>query len=341
MKKFVIILFISLSLVSCEKLLMPDPVGATPTEVFENLWKTIDEGYVYFGYNNVDWDSVHKEYSLKIVDTMEEKALFDTCANMLKELRDPTVILKSSLSESGYWDPKPYKQNFNRFLLERNYWQNAEKTGPFIHTVIDSIGYVYYGDFSEEVTNAQLDVIIESLRLENDSIQGVIFDIRDNPGGDINNVFTLMKRMGVDTTFKLTAIMYKAYYKNGPEHDDITEPKTSFIEQIDKTKFPKQFIMLTNRGTQGEAALFAAASRGFPNVRIWGDTTGGATSRIVGAELPNGWLVDYPASYFKTDNDRLIDDGLIPDKLVHMSQNDEDNGKDSILEDALNTLENE
>lgn len=338
MKRILYILIFLLPLTACEKLFMPDTEGSRPTEIFEYLWKTIDESYVYFEYRGVDWDSVYREFKPMISDTMTERQLFDTCDKMLKRLQDPNVILKNSFAESGYTDTQSYNANFNRYLLERNYWRGHEKTGPFIHTVIDSIGYVYYGDFDEEVTDAQLDIIIERLRLKNDSIEGVVFDIRDNAGGNINNAFTLLKRMGVDTSFTLTLTMYKAFYKNGPEWNDITEAQTIFLEQSTKTKFPREFILLTNRRTSGTAALFAAAATGYINVRVYGDTTGPATGRLVGSELPNGWMVQYPASYFKSDDDRFLEEGVIPNRRVDMARTDEDNGKDTILEEALKKI---
>lgn len=342
MKKLLAILLLTIPFVSCEKLFLPDVPEASYDEVFESLWTAIDEGYVYFPYKQeIKWDSIYTEYKEKIVDTIEERAFFDTCAQMLAVLEDPNIVLKGNMAEKSYYDPTVFQPNFNRFLMERYYWRNAQRTGPFIHTVIDSTGYVYYGDFSEEINDAQLDVIIEELRLENDSIKGVVFDIRDNPGGDIRNIFTLMRRMGIDTTYTLTAIMYKAFYKDGPEHDNVTEAQTSFIEQSDKTKFPKQFILLTNRRTRAEAALFAAAAQGYINVRVYGDTTGPGTGRIVGTELPNGWTVQYPASYFTTDDDKLLEYGLPPDRAVQMNRQDEDNGTDTILETALKEIEDE
>lgn len=338
MKRLILFLALILSLASCERLMMPKPTGKSPTEVFEHLWKTIDEGYVYFKYRGVNWDSVHTEFKEKIVDTMTQEALFDTCAVMLERLHDPSVSLKSSFREYYYIDTTYHLPNFNRKVLERNYWKNHKKTGPFIHTVIDSIGYVYYGSFKDEVTEEHLNMIIEPLRFNNDSIQGMIFDIRNNEGGDINNAFELLKRMGVDTNYTISAVLYKAYYKNSRENDDITEAQTAFIEQNDKTKFPKQFIVLTNRGVKAEAALFATGAKGYQNVRVFGDTTGGGAGRIVGAELPNGWQVQYPASYFTTDDDRNIEDGVAPHQRVDITPADEANGIDAILEAALKAI---
>lgn len=338
MKRIYVFLLLFVSLSSCERLIMPDPVGKTPTEVFEHLWTTLDEGYVYFKYKGIDWDSVHKEFSKKIVDTMDDRALFDTCVVMLKRLKDPSVSMKTKFSEYYYIDTNYHKANFDRRLLERYYWKNHEKTGPFIHTVIDSIGYVYYESFDDEVKDDQLDIIIEKLRLNNDSIRGVIFDIRDNRGGNVKNAFALLKRMGVDTNFTITAQLWKAYYKNGPEHDDFTDAQTSYIEQSDKTKFPKVFMLLTNRGTVGTAALFTAGAKGYNNVKVLGDTTGGKAGMIVGAELPNGWHITFPGSYFTTSADRNIEEGVAPFLRVDMDTKDETH--DAILDAALEAIKN-
>lgn len=338
MKRLLLLLALSVSLVSCERLMMEKPTGKTPTEVFEHLWKTMDEGYVYFKYRGVNWDSIHTEFKEKIYDTMTKEALFDTCAVMLERLHDPYVTLKSSFREFYFIDTTYYLPNFNRKVLERNYWKNHKKTGPFIHTVIDSIGYVYYGSFKDEVTEEHLNMIIEPLRFNNDSIQGMIFDVRNNEGGDIRNAFELLKRMGVDTNFTISAVLYKTFYKKSREKDDFTEAEAAFIEQNDKTKFPKQFIVLANRGTKAEAALFTTGAKGYQNVRVFGDTTGGGAGRIVGAELPNGWQFTYPASYCTTDDDRNIEDGVLPHERVDNTATDEANGVDRILEAALKAI---
>lgn len=337
MKRIIAVLILSIGLAGCEKLMMPKQEGSTPSEVFEYMWKTIEEGYVYFGYRAVNWDEIYKEFKPKINDTMESRQLYDTCVQMLKRLMDPSVSLKTSFAESHYVDTSYYLPNFNRRLLERYYWKDYEQAGPFIHTVIDSIGYIYYGSFDDKVTEGHLDIVIEGLRTDS-NIRGVIFDIRDNKGGDINNAFTILKRMGVDTTFTLSAVLFKSFYKKGPERGDFTEAQTSYIEQGDKIKFPRKFVLLTNRGTMAEAALFATGTKGFNNVTVIGDTTSGRAGRIVGAEMPNGWILEYPASYFTTDDGRNLEDGVLPDKTVHTTPADEAQGKDAILEAALDEI---
>ena len=338
MKRIFAILIIAISLASCERLMMPKPSGKLPSEIYEQLWTTLDEGYVYFKYRGIDWDTLHGEFRKKIEDTMTEEALFDTLTLMLDKMHDPSISLKSSFKEYYFIDTSTYLPNFNRKMLERTYWKGHRKTGPFIHKIIDSIGYVYYGSFKDEVKEEHLNIIIEELRLNNDSIKGVIFDIRDNAGGDIKNAYRLLERMGVDTTFTLSAVLYKSFYKRSKERDDFTDPETSYIEQVDKTKFPKQFILLTNRETKAEAALFAAGSQGYTNVKIFGDITGGQAGRIIGTELQNGWQLEFPGSYHTTNDDRNIEEGVVPDNIVNTTQADEALGKDAIIDAALKAI---
>lgn len=338
MKRLLLLLTIFITLSSCERLLMPKPVEEKPVAVFEHLWKTLDEGYIFFEYRNINWDTIYTEFRQKIVDTMTQEQLFDTCALMLARLNDPSVSLRSSFNEYSYIDTTNYLPNFNRKVLERNYWKNRKQIGPFIHTIIDSIGYVYYGSFKDEVKEEHLNMIIEPLRLKNDSIIGMIFDIRNNEGGDITNAFELLKRMGVDTSFTLSAVLYKTYYKTGKEKEDISEPQTAYIEQNDKPKFPGKFILLTNRGTMAEAAMFATGAKGYQNIRVFGDTTGGRASRIVGAEMPNGWFLRYPASYMTTDDDRNLEEGVAPHQRIDTTPAEEANGVDAILDAAIKFL---
>lgn len=114
MKRIIVVLLLAIGLAGCEKLLMPKPGEKKPTDVFENVWKTLEEGYVYFGYRAVNWDEVYKEFKPKINDTMTSDQLFDTCVQMLMRLEDPSVSLKASFAEYHYADTSNYLPNFNR-----------------------------------------------------------------------------------------------------------------------------------------------------------------------------------------------------------------------------------
>lgn len=335
MKKYLFLLILIPVFTSCERLVMPKKKSDKPKVIYERLWKTINEGYVYFDYKGVNWDSVQFEYNFKIADTLTERELFDTCAQMLNILRDPRVTLNAGFATAYYQRPVAYKANFNKLLLEQKYWKGAEKTGPLIYKVIDSVGYIYYGSFNEDVSDAQIDAVIDRLKGLG-SKRGLILDVRNNTGGNLSNMFTVLNHMGYDTAgYDYSAYLYQTAYKKGPGRDDFTEYKGTFIDKNDNKKFAKKIRVLTNRAMLGTSNLFAAGSQAFINVRVLGDTTGGEAGQLTSFELPNGWVVTYPSSKVRTSDGTYIEDGVAPDSTIHITSVDEAAGKDTIIEAAL------
>ena len=83
---------------SCEKVIMPDSASADAEETFETLWQTIDRGYSFFEYKNIDWNAVYQTYRPQINNNMTDRELFDKCSQMLNILRDGHVNLRAGFS---------------------------------------------------------------------------------------------------------------------------------------------------------------------------------------------------------------------------------------------------
>lgn len=337
MKKIIYIALVAVLLTSCEKLLMPKSQSTGRVEVFEEIWKTIDESYPLFVQTNVNWDSIHAEFRNKVFDTMTERQLYDTCIDMLSLLYDAEVSLDAGFAKYYHIDSGNTPNNFNKSILEKKYWQGIERTGPLLHKVFDSVAYVYYENFDETLTDAQLEVVTEKFGLDT-TINSIIFDVRNNRSTKVENIFRLCKQMGIDSFFKYNALLYKVAYKNGPEHDDLTKPQATFIEQNDKRKLPRRFILLTNKGTYGTANLFAAGASNYPNIRVWGGKTGGGSGYTIVKELSNGWKLYLPGCYTEGPFGQCINFGAEPDSAIIITPADEANGVDRIIDAALNEL---
>jgi hypothetical protein len=333
---FILGLLIVIAFSSCEKLLMPKEKSEKPIEVFEELWKTLDKGYTYFDYKGVRWDSVYMMYRPKISDTMTERALYDTCVQMINLLRDGSVSLNAGFATSFYNTTGGYAANFRKDLLERTYWKGYERTGPFMYKVIDSVGYIYYGSFNDDVNDAQIDVMIDFLK-GSGGTKGTILDIRNNTGGKTENMYTMFNHLGIDSSFEYSIYLFATAYKNGVEHDAISDFIGSYIENNDKRKFGRRTVVLTNRANYGVASLFATAAKGFTRhrVRVMGDTTGGGGTIPASYELPNGWIIKYPTSIVKDADGSYIENGVAPDTVVTMKPADEALNKDSMIDAAL------
>lgn len=224
MKKILFAFAIPAFFSSCEKIVMPKSGKADPVTVFETLWKTLDRGYVFFEYKNIDWNAVYQAYRPQVNNSITDRELFDICSDMLKVLKDGHVNLKAGFSSSYYHDfYLNYPSNFNKEIIDRNYLRGFEVTGPLYHTILNgNIGYVYYETFQKEFSDEQLDVVLN--RFKNIAgFKGIIFDVRNNPGGNPSSGFRFFKRIAGEKT-----LLYKTKYKNGESRNDFTEWQSSF-----------------------------------------------------------------------------------------------------------------
>jgi hypothetical protein len=325
---------VALALSSCEKLVMPQSAPSDPVTVFEELWKAIDRGYSFFGYKGVNWDSVYTVYRPQVSEGMDERALFNVCASMLDVLHDGHVNLRAGFATSYYHDfylTQP--ANFNRELLERNYWGDPQITGPLTHTIIDSVGYIYYGSFASNFSDEQLDAVISRFNGES-GLKGLILDVRNNPGGNPANSYRLYRRIATERT-----LLYRTKYKDGPAHDDFTDWQENSIEPNDKPRLPQKIVVLTNRKCYSACNFFVAGCKAFPSITIVGDTTGGGGGSPVGYELPNSWSVNFSGSITELPDGLVIEHGVPPHKYVALTPTDEAAGVDTILEAALDEFD--
>jgi len=334
MKKILLILFTLYLFTGCEKVLMEKEPADDPVTNFEYLWKTIDEKYSFFDYKQVDWDAVYQVYRPMISNDMSQFELFDVLAGMMNELRDGHVNLTAPFDISRYDFKYSAPQNFNFRLLQDNYigW-NYRITGPLINTIIQrgdhSIGYIYYGSFSNFVQSADIDFVVGSLW----HTEGIILDMRSNGGGSVSNIYKIGSRFA-DQKREI----YKSALKNGPGHDDFTDPVVVELEPVGPHQYPRKVILLTNRGCFSATSFFATAMKAFPNVIQVGDTTGGGLGSPAGFELPNGWGYRFSTSRTFTPDGKNWENGVPPDVTIWMDPEDELAGIDNIMEKAIELI---
>ena len=330
MKKLLAI-FLLFLFASCEKAILPKSESAEPVEVFETLWNTIDKGYSFFEYKNIDWNAVYQTYRPQVSNTMSEQELFNVCGDMLRLLKDGHVNLRAGFSTSYYHDfYLNYPPNFNKEIIDRNYLRGFEVTGPLYHTILSgNIGYVYYGSFARPFTDDELDVVLNRFNATA-GLKGIIFDVRNNEGGNPANGYRFFKRIATQNT-----LLYTTKYKDGPEHNDFTDEQADIIEPTtDRVRYNGKIVVLTNRKCYSACNFFVAGCKAFPQITIVGDQTGGGGGQPTGFELPNGWSVNFSGSITSLPNGFIIENGVPPDISVALSSSDEAAGIDTIIETA-------
>ncbi len=336
MKKIYFAFLVLTFFTSCEKILIEKDSQVTPEANFKALWHTADEKYSFFKYKGIDWNEVYSRYYPQISENMTDEQLFDLLANMLNELKDGHVNLTSPFNISRYAFNYPNPENFNYRLLKDNYigW-DYNITGPLINAFIErdghSIGYIYYGSFSRNVSSYNIDYVINRFW----NTDGIILDMRSNGGGSVSNIRTIAGRF----TDK-RRLVYTSSLKNGPGHDDFGKPAAVYVNPLGSKHYVGKVMFLTNRGSFSATSFFSLIMKALPNVTQIGDTTGGGLGSPTGFELPNGWAYRFSCSKTLTPHGENFENGVPPDITVWMNPGHETEGIDDIMERAIEEIIN-
>lgn len=305
---------------------------------FDALWQIIDEHYCFFEEKGINWDSIYDVYNQRLIDEAKDNKLstvsfYGICADMLDELKDGHVNLVTPFATSYYkkwWSD--YPQNFNERLVEQYYmhFRGLKRSGLTYGLFVepDTIGYMRYDAFSSmgEVT---LDWALSLLQ----SSKGLIIDVRDNGGGTISTVETFVRRF-IDKRICAGYIQHKT----GPGHNDFSEPYAYYYDPTDRVRYDKPIVILTNRSTFSAANNFVSIMRLQPQVTVIGDRTGGGSGMPFSSEIPIGWAVRFSGSPVYDANMQSTEFGIDPDIHVDMTPEEMLEGKDAIIDAAIQHL---
>ncbi len=322
---------------------------SAPEKNFECLWKAFDRNYAIFGPKKVDWKALYKVYRPKVTPQTTDDELFEIMSNMLGHLNDNHVrltsekpfrvymagILNEIIKEKNFKSRDELRQYLNKRPVPEKYIKSELKermNGVFAYGwVADGIGYFHFkgfGDISQ--STAAIDEIIKTFK----DARGIIVDVRKNTGGDdrvgklIADRFADQKRLYMIT-----------YTRNGPNYDDFTPPKYWYVEPDGSCRFTKPIIFLTNRLSISAAENFALAMRVLPHVTVVGDLTSGVFADVYGDTLPNGWQFGCPYKLFVDYSGFCWEGiGVPPDLRIINTEQDINEGKDRVLEFALELL---
>lgn len=159
--------------------------------------------------------------------------------------------------------------------------------------------------------------------------EGLIFDIRNNGGGNNISSFYIIKR------FLLTPLEGSQWTKKG---GGVFPAETIYPDG--DFRYTKPIVVLINGVCFSSAEGFANLCKKISHITLVGDTTGGGSGVPEVFLLPNsGIKLRIPVRCeMRFDGEHYEWNGIIPDILIPQTKEDVDNNCDKQLEQAMGYL---
>lgn len=377
-----LIIVITLTLASCkEHLASPvynDSVNSF-TGIFDLFWNKMNTNYVYWDIDTTNWNEVYYQYKplfekLHINNDSDIRKSVDYFKNMTSGLIDshytltfqmapvsgtefiPTIERK--LTELNFHSPFPYLSIDTNYLdkgYDLGYYttEDSQRLTVLSGTIQHRILYFYCNHFdlqeawqspSENSVKNALRNFFTQLKNPAEGIQGIIIDLRNNPGGNISDLNFFMGHF-ISKPLQFGYTRYKS--GNGrleytPWIDAVIIPTT------DNKTITLPIIALADNYTISLAEAVAMAIHTLPDGKIVGENTWGATGPVTSEQVYNdgpfiipGFLsVTTSSAEFKYMNDILYEGkGFPPDITVPFNMAAARNGEDLSLEKAISLIQ--
>lgn len=188
----------------------------------------------------------------------------------------------------------------------------------------NQIGYIRVSEF-DTVTYDQFKEALDDL--ENQGMQGLVVDLRNNPGGSLDTVTNMLRLLLPEGTIVSTKD------KNG-KTDEITCDGTH--------EFKKSMAVLVNQYSASASEIFSGAVQDYGTAKIVGVTTYGKGVVQQLMDLGDGTCLKVTIAEYYTPNGRSINGkGVEPDVEVEYQYDEENPKADNQLDQALSTVQEE
>ncbi|MCK5148532.1 hypothetical protein KAR48_17385 [bacterium] len=210
------------------------------------------------------------------------------------------------------------------------------------HRMVDAgILYVQITNFMKEELNTQFEQMLDSLDLN--TIQGMILDVRFNPGGSTTMTEGVVSCF-IDSTVQGSgwkSLKYIPAFRSWGRETGWEESAPYTIEPREGKRYNGTVVVLTGNYTYSSAEDFLVPLKHSGRAVLVGGKTAGSTGNPIYVVLPGGgqFRVVSKRDAFP-DGTEFVGYGIKPDVAVSATQQDYLDGRDVVLEKAVEVIKN-
>lgn len=191
------------------------------------------------------------------------------------------------------------------------------------HHIEDEIGYIRISSFTEKTTSGLRDALKEIQDELGDNLQGIVLDLRNNPGG------LLDQAIAVSNTFLDRGEIVSTRTRNDKNIQRYNAQKGDSING-------KAFVVLINGGSASASEIVAGALQDHERAVIVGTQSFGKGSvQTVMPLSTDGAMSLTTAYYFTPSGNSIQGEGIIPDVVVEQLRLDEEEKRSTRTEASL------
>lgn len=275
-------------------------------------------------------DVITKIGGVSIEDLVRETSKYYPASNNPTKLRDISAdLLRSNsnqikiefISENSSTQIKTLKLYPKDSLkIYRWYKPSEEKSFKMLD---DNIGYVTLQTIQKED--------ISKIKKEFKNTKGIVIDIRNYP-------YTFVP-FSLGSYFVSSSTPFAKFTKGNVDNPgEFNFTKTFKIRRRLKT-YKGKLVVLVNELSQSQAEYTTMAFRAGDNTTIIGSTTAGADGNISPITLPGGlWTTISGIGVYYPNGEETQRIGIVPDIEIHPTVSGIRNGKDELLEKAIEVI---
>jgi C-terminal processing protease CtpA/Prc len=222
-------------------------------------------------------------------------------------------------------------------------WVRWYMFDPVIETrMLESdICFIKISNFSSEKVVTEFQQVFDGLDLT--GIQGIILDVRFNPGGNSTHAFNIASFLTDQplTASKWKSLSYVPAYRSWGRPTEWIEEGPAIIEPRQGKKYLGPLVVLTGPGTFSAAEDFLVPFKYSRRAVLVGEKTGGSTGNPIVVPLPAGGIFRVVSKRdLFPDGQEFVGIGISPDVELHFTQPDLLNGTDPILQKGIDVIRN-